>query len=143
MSTTSSVKSNSSIDSPIILCSACLCRSAISLRSRLQFMWRGGWCACPKLNLGLSFPFLLYSLFLNFDIGLDSSRAQSVIGHTVSIRVRREGYVSGLHSFTVLVLLARAYRYTRMFGSYPSACCPADGRLMVIVPRACGCSPSA
>ena len=82
MSTTSSVKSiNSSIDSPNILCSACLCRSAISLRSRLQFMWRGGWCACPKLNLGLSFPFLLYSLFLNSDIGLDSSRAQSMIGH--------------------------------------------------------------
>ena len=59
----------------------------------------GGFGA-PALRLTYRAAVPVSPLLLNSDIGLDFSRAQSVIGHRVSIRVRREGYLSGLHSFT-------------------------------------------
>ena len=85
MSTTSSVESSSSIDSlSPILCSACLCKSAISLRSRLCLMWGGVGCACCPIQSFLSH----FSLAL---MSLNPSIAQSMIGHRVSIRARRVG----------------------------------------------------
>ena len=54
-------------------------------------MW-GGLVRLPyALPIRAVVPVSPLLLFPNSDIGLDSSRAQSVIGHRVSIRVRREG----------------------------------------------------